>query len=292
MPLGAGHVTTTTAATFIPEIWSNEVKAEHERNLVVKPLVKSMSMTGKRGDTIRIPIPVRGDASAKAPNAQVTLVTTTEQELIITIDQHWEYSRHIEDVVSKQAHPELRSFYTEDAGYALPRLQDTQLIAEADNFDHRFQAVASGQLAAQNGTATAFNDHSFRAAIQKLDESDVPGMDRCLVVSPAVKNVLMSIDRYNSRDFVNSGAVVNGEIGELYGVKVYCTTNLPAVNTDEVGVLLFHKDAIVMAEQMSIRVQTQYQQDYLADLLTSDVLFGTSIYRPENGVQLNVLNEA
>ena len=32
-------VTTTTAATFIPEIWSDEILAEYEKSLVMKPLV-------------------------------------------------------------------------------------------------------------------------------------------------------------------------------------------------------------------------------------------------------------
>ena len=41
-------VTTTTAATFIPEIWSDEILAEYEKSLVMKPLIKSIRMTGKK----------------------------------------------------------------------------------------------------------------------------------------------------------------------------------------------------------------------------------------------------
>ena len=66
MALGSNHVTKTTAATFIPEIWSDEIIAAYEKSLVVKPLVRSMSMTGKKGDTIHIPKPTRGSASVKA----------------------------------------------------------------------------------------------------------------------------------------------------------------------------------------------------------------------------------
>ena len=34
MPLGSNHVTTTTAATFIPEIWSDEIVASYKKNKV------------------------------------------------------------------------------------------------------------------------------------------------------------------------------------------------------------------------------------------------------------------
>jgi hypothetical protein len=47
-----------------------------------------------------------------------------------------------------------------------------------------------------------------------------------------------------------------------------------------------HKDAIVFVEQLGVRVQTQYKQEFLADLMTADTLYGTETYRPECGVQL------
>ena len=58
-------VNNTNHATFIPKLWSDEIIAEYEKSLVMKPLVKAMKMTGKKGDTINIPMPVRGEANAK-----------------------------------------------------------------------------------------------------------------------------------------------------------------------------------------------------------------------------------
>ena len=54
-PATGGFVDNTSAATFIPEIWSDEVIAAYEKNLVLANLVKKMSMQGKKGDTIHIP---------------------------------------------------------------------------------------------------------------------------------------------------------------------------------------------------------------------------------------------
>ena len=99
-------VNNTNHATFIPKLWSDEIIAEYEKSLVMKPLVKSMKMVGKKGDTINIPMPVRGSANQKLTETQVTLVADQSGNKQIVVDQHWEYSRLIEDITSVQAFEE------------------------------------------------------------------------------------------------------------------------------------------------------------------------------------------
>lgn len=282
MALGSNHVTNTTAATFIPEIWSDEIIASYEKSLVVKPLVRAMSMVGKKGDTIHIPKPDRGDASAKAAETQVTLIAGTTDELVVTIDQHFEYSRLIEDITDVQALNSLRRFYTEDAGYALATNVDSALIAEAGTgFTAQMNFVTDGIDG--TGPAVAFNDAGFRAAIQILDDNNVPGDSRVFVIPPAVKREMLGVSQYISSDFVTGQPVTNGKIGSLYGVDIFVSTNL-ATAGGETDCLLFHKDALVLAEQVGVRTQTQYKQEFLADLMTADTLYGVETYRPEAGV--------
>lgn len=287
MGLGTNHVTTTTAATFIPEIWSDEIIAAYEKALVVKPLVRAMSMAGKKGDTIHIPKPTRGNASVKAASTEVTLIAATESELTISIDQHYEYSRLIEDIVDVQALNSLRQFYTSDAGYALATRIDTDLLAEAANFTSQLEFLSAGGTQTAAGTATAsFNDQGFREAIQVLDDNGVPMDNRVFIIPPAMKKELLGETNYVSTDFVTGKPVETGRIGSLYGVDVYVSTNIATENTDEKGALLMHQDAIVFAEQLGVRVQTQYKQEYLADLMTADCLYGVETYRAEAGVKL------
>ena len=124
----------TAAGTFIPEIWSDEIIAAYQKNLKMAPLVKRMSMSGKKGDVIHIPKPTRGAASAKAEATAVTIQANLESELQITVDRHFEYSRLIEDIVEVQALSSLRQFYIEDAGYQLALKVDTDLINAATGF--------------------------------------------------------------------------------------------------------------------------------------------------------------
>ena len=139
-----------------------------------------------------------------------------------------------------------------------------------------------------------FTDAGFRAAIKELDDQDVPMDNRVLVVPPSVRETIMGIDRYMSSDFVNGRGVNNGQIGQLYGVDVYVSSNCPVIETaaqntaggDVKAGMLFHKDAMVLAEQVGVRSQTQYKQEYLSTLFTSDMLYGVQVIRPESGLVL------
>ena len=295
--------TLARADVFVPEIWSDEVIASYQKNLKMAPLVKKIGMTGKKGDRIHVPKPVRGDATVKTAEAQVTLIANTEQEMTIDIDRHFEYSRLIEDIVEVQALNSLRQFYTEDAGYALARQVDSDLHAAATGFgnggavvfapasaDYQHNACFqnnAGAAAAFTGTVgDDFNDAFFREMIQKMDDNDVPMEGRCLVIPPSVRNQIMGETRYVSSDFVNGTPVQTGLIGNLYGVDVYVSSNCAEIASGIRAGLFFQKDAIVLAEQQGVRSQTQYKQEYLSTLYTADTLYGVEVYRPEAGFVL------
>ena len=303
-------VNKTNADKFIPEIWSDEVIAAYKANLVLANLVRKMSFKGKKGDTLHIPKPTRGVAAAKAANTAVTIQANVESEVQVLIDQHFEYSRFIEDIVETQALSSLRSFYTEDAGYALAKKVDDTLIAggksfgdgDASDWVHSnayFIDASTGLTAYALDTVTTsdvFTDAGFRKLIQLMDDADVPMDGRKFAIPPSLRNAIMGIDRYNSSDFVDGRGVNNGQIGKLYGIDVYVSSNMPVIETagdNSVGdaikaALLFHTDTLVFAEQLGVRSQTQYKQEYLSTLYTADTLFGTKVVRPEAGFVLAV----
>jgi len=299
MGLGTNHVTVTTAATFIPEVWSDEIIAAYKKNLVAANLVKKMNFKGKKGDTVHIPAPTRGDASAKAASTQVTLIAATESEKTVSINQHWEYSRLIEDIVEAQALASLRQFYTDDAGYALAKKVDSVLVqlgrkANGGDGTAAYTGAYSGAdgTTAYTGTAGALTDAAIRRSIQRLDDNDVPMDGRFLIVPPSTRNTLMGIARFTEQAFVGeTGAgntIRNGEVGNVYGIPVFVTTNADAATDGDRICLLAHKDFAVLVEQMGVRTQTQYKQEYLGTLFTADVLFGADELRDGSAVALAV----
>ncbi len=308
-PATGGFVDNTSAATFIPEIWSDEVIAAYQKSLVLANLVKKISMTGKKGDTLHIPKPVRGDAHAKAENTAVTVQNATESEVQVTINKHFEYSRLIEDITETQALASLRQFYTGDAGYALAKQVDSSLFELGKSFgDNGGDYVGTGSyyIDASSGltayaadtvaAADVFTDEGFRDLIQKMDDADVPMDNRCLVVPPSIRNEIMGLTRYSSSDFVDGRVVNNGQIGNIYGIDIFVSSNCPVIEAaadnsaggDIKQAMLFHKDAMVLAEQLGVRSQTQYKQDFLATLYTADTLYGTAVLRPDAAFNLMV----
>ena len=303
----ANNVTITSAANFIPEIWSDEIVAAYKRNLVAANVVKKMNFKGKKGDTVHIPSPTRGSASAKGATNAVTLIVNNEGEVQISINKHYEYSRLIEDIVEAQALSSLRSFYTEDAGYALAKQVDTDLIqlgriANGGSAGARYDTGYIGgdgttafdySANSSAGNATALTDAAIRRTIQRLDDSDVPMDGRFFIIPPSSRNTLMGLARYTEQAFVgdagNGNTIRNGEIGNLYGMPVFVSSNAdsasataayPTSGTAIARVCLMgHRDAMVLVEQMAIRSQTQYKQEYLGTLFTADTLYGVGELR-------------
>jgi hypothetical protein len=295
-----GAVSGQNASSFIPTLWSDEIRAAYEKSLVIAPKVKKLSMTGKKGDTVVIPAPVRGTAAVKAENVAVTIQNNLEENVQVAIDKHYEYSRFIEDITETQALSSLRKFYTDDAGYALARQIDTDLMDLGKSLGNgngsswvnsaSFQVASGGgvEAYAAGGVDTAFTDEAFRALIQKMDDADVPMDDRCFIIPPSVRNSIMGLERYVSSDFTGGQTVQNGLIGNLYGIDVMVSTNVASPESGVRAAQLIHKDTYILAEQQGIRSQTQYKQEYLSTLYTADTLYGVKTFRPDAGFILNV----
>ena len=305
MALGSNQVTRAVANNFIPELWSDEVIGAYKSNLVVANLVTKLSHKGKKGDTIHIPVPARGVATAKGANAQVTLSAATNTTVDVSIATHYEYSKLIEDIAEVQSLASMRKFYTDDAGFALATRVDTDLMDLAEglqtgtttdkSYDTARAFTATGSEAFTGTNEVDITDIGLRSLILMLDNANVPMDNRSLIIPPVAANDLLGINRFTEQQFIGSGdAIKTGKIGQIYGIDVYVTTNCPTVKssggtgnsaagTERVGMLM-HKDAFVLAEQLGVRSQTQYKQEYLGDLFTADTIYGVAELRNDAAV--------
>jgi N4-gp56 family major capsid protein len=297
-------VNVTNAANFIPELWSDDIIAAYKKALVMGNCVSKINHVGKKGDTIHIPSPTRATASAKAADVAVTITANVEAKVDVAIDKHYQQSRLIEDIVSVQGLDSLRRFYTDDAGYALAKQIDDDIMAQfetlgggtavgADNWDGAWIASTGATLFSDttSGNGADVTAAGIARAMQRLDDADVPMDGRKIVIPPIAKKDLILLAAFISADFVSGRPTVTGTIGNIYGADVIVSSNCPNFASDDFstmyrGIMVFHKDAIVFAEQMAIRSQVQYKQEYLADLLTSDCLYGVAELRDDAGVVL------
>lgn len=180
----------------------------------------------------------------------------------------------------------------------------------------------SGSANTNTGNATALTDAGLRKMIQTLEDQDMSSDELSLVIPPVEASVLRGISRFTEQAFIGSGDVIKtGRLGNLYGVEVFTSTNCPWVHVnsstgtqsvtfsaasptggsfvDEFGItsnwsagtdtkyramMMFHKDAMALATQQDIRTQSQYKQEYLGTLVTSDTVYGTKELRDYAGL--------
>ena len=196
----------------------------------------------------------------------------------------------------------LRRFYTDDAGYALAKQVDTSLVELGRGFNGGSGTAAyTGAYIGGDGTtlytsgtpnASALTDAAIRRTIQRLDDNDVPMDGRFFLVPPSARNTLMGISRYTEQAFVgevgSGNTIRNGQIGDLYGMPVFVSSNADTATGAARICLMGHKDAAVLVEQMGIRSQTQYKQEYLGTLYTADTLYGVKELRDGSAYALAV----
>ncbi len=315
MPLGTNNVTLTTVGAFVPTLWSDEVVASYKSNIVMAQLVRRLNHRGKKGNAITIPNPTRATANAKVAGSQVTLIAgDSDTGISVSINKQYEYSRFIEDIVEVQALASVRRFYTDDGGYAIAKQVDKDLIyvaafegnnaagsseaaigadgnitsALANAFIGDFSAAWSNTHGATN--AVDLSDVGLRRLVQKLDAVDAPMAGRYLAISPNTKADMLGWARFTEQAFVGEkggkNSIRNGLVGDVYAMEVYVTNQLGSVddsngsgNTAGNLCLGFQRDGLLLVEQMGVRTQTQYKQEWLADLFTADMIYGVACLR-------------
>ncbi len=291
----SNSVDITDAQDFIPEVWALETVAAYKANLVLAQLVSLIPHVGKKGDTIRIPAPGRSAAQSKTASNAVSVIAYADTTgKTISLDQHYHYARIMDDIAELQALPSLRRFFTDDAGYALAKQTDTSLIGLAATWGggtaYSDAVVGDGTTAwvqTGSGNGSAISDAGVREIVQDFDDEDVPGRDRFLVIPPVEKKRMLGNTRYTEQAFVGeagmSNSIRNGLVGDLYGFEIYVSSNLVTVDSSDCTsyrpALFVQRDSLVLAEQLTPRVQEQYKLEALGTLMVADTVYGVQTIR-------------
>jgi N4-gp56 family major capsid protein len=178
----------------------------------------------------------------------------------------------------------MRKFYTDDAGFALATQVESDLFGTMTGGSF----VNGAGAAWSSGAGGSITDAGIRKMILALDNADVPMNDRVIILPPVAASDMLGINRFTEQQFIGNGdAIKTGKIGQIYGIDVFVTNSAPTTGSNREG-LIFHRDAAVLAEQVGVRTQTQYKQEYLGDLFTADTIYGVGELRSEASVAFKV----
>tara|TARA_R110002110_G_scaffold235891_2_gene451943 strand:+ start:126 stop:1172 length:1047 start_codon:yes stop_codon:yes gene_type:complete len=331
---GAGD----TDALFL-KVFANEVLTTFEETNVMKDLhtVRTIS-SGKSAQ-----FPTMGKATAKyhtpgedvfeSGNGTDYVTALTHKERIINIDDVLIAATSIANIDELKNHYDVRSAYSTELGRALSKRFDlatmrTLIAASQVDAAGRANPDAGQGIKIDLGTttgapadlSTAANlIQTFRLIAQKLDEQDIPSEDRFVILTPELYYLLAGSDSAAiNRDFGGAGSIATGNVLQLVGLKIYSSTHLTDITTNEVtsddvnannnpfddadgssagkgyldsslDVLKFvagHKSSIGTVKLMDLAVESEYSIPKQATLMLAKYAMGHGILRPEGAVSV------
>lgn len=266
--MAAGNVTITTAANFIPEVWAAGTLKAIEHKLVMANLVlKQYSEDVKAfGDVVHINYFQNVTIGDKGAGTIMTYSNETEGKIDLTVDKHKYGAVRIDDIAEAQAKPNIRDGYTQKIGYGLAKAIDTDLLT-----------LYSGVATTKGYTTSKITLATLLDVVEHFDDNDVPAEGRNLVVSAAQKRALLEITEIIRSDYNGGMAPLkSANIGSFLGMNIFWSNNVVKTGTTPTVShnLAFHQEAFALVMQMSPRMKTSWDHDYLAWKVSGDAFYG------------------
>lgn len=276
---------------FVAEYWSAKVVEAVKSNLVIANLVDTKYQPDLvKGDTLHIPVTstlTAADVSIAADWGATDLANMntsfSDTALELFIDTWKEVPCQIDDMSARQAIFDPESRMAERAGYTMAKAIDTYI---GDLWKGTGLTAYSGDVDGQT-----FSDDIMIALMETLDEADVPRDKRSLIIDPSTIADIYKIDKFVHASYVNKGPIATGNIGQIYGVPVYVTTNLPDHTTGHYGVLM-HRDAIAFVMQSKPTIEkTRWAQRH-SNVVNVSAAWGGIVARSTFGVYFSTRYKA
>ena len=282
-----GQEVDTELAVFVPEMWSDAVRASFKKNVVLASPGTDLSfMATSGGDTIHIPTVADVPAVvAKAAHVAFDYTSATEDSFTLDLSPHKVTGTMVADIGAIQSSSDLLSRYAESIGYRLALGFDTQVEVALALTTECIDIEPYNTVAKTIDAATLA--HMSKVAM----ENDCPLNECTLVLNPTLYASLFRID-----DFIHvskTGAVnmPNGFVGTVMGMNVLLSNNISSTNANSavdsddgaltdgnvLGGFLIHNSALVYGFSQKPRVQSEYSIDHLAHKLIGDYIGGAVI---------------
>ena len=213
----------------------------------LEPGVKSLEIPRFEADTT--PGSGRlGDPNVQNPDGTtaVAFQTATLTTDVINIDDWRNLSYRIADRVRLQSRVPLEAEFARKAGQEFAIYVDRALADDLATLTSTIE-YGDGSPAANNMTL-----ENVAEARARLNRENVPDMDRVLLIPPEKERDLINLDNFrNANQYGSREALLNGEIGRIYGFRVLISNVL---TEDEA--YAYHPECVGFAMQKQIQFET------------------------------------
>jgi hypothetical protein len=290
----ASQASDTELAVFIPEIWTDAVRASFKKNLVMTNLgTDYSSLVSGGGDIVHIPsVADVADAATKDPHVPVNYTNATEDEIQLALTSHKYASAMVDDMGVVQANSDLLSMYADSIGYKLALGFETEVEAAL--------ATTTECINIAGNTVPKTIDAATLAHISKVVlENDIPINECTLVLNPTLYSSLFRIDDFIHISKTNTANVQNGLVGSVMGMNVVLSNNITstnanaAVDSDDgalndnnvLGGFVLHSSALAYGFSKAPQVSSEYDIDYIAHKLVGDYIGGAKLVQDASQIK-------
>ena len=187
-----------------------------------------------------------------------------------------------------QSNSELISKYTKMFGEQLARTVEDDIWAELDGFQTGQDLAADNRVQADD----------LEGILNNLYSMDIDPNDCSMAVNNNILSDMLNPSGGIAQYFIRQDAVGEGSglrtgaVGLIYGMDVFYSRAISSSGTDGTKVgAVYRSDACVFAAQQDVRVQAQYDVEYLGTKVVADMIYGAKLV-DESGhlMGLNLVN--
>jgi hypothetical protein len=261
-----------TITNFYPTLFSDIAYMELAK-AAVSPSVTNMTWVSPGGaaEAIRIPRFNYDESFIAAVTGLADNPSdVSEASMVLNLDRHKGFFYQIKYIEEEKSNVGLGEAVLRQRSAALASVVDADVLALTAGFTQ----ILSGQC----------NKATLVSAIELLNEANAPQTDRVLVVNPDSYSDLLNTDDFIRADGVGDGtSMKTGQIGQVLGLDVFLSNNLPA-DTDA---SVMHRSAIAMAILTPVQVRVFDQPRHFAVGYSGRVAWGRVEIEDTVGVQID-----
>jgi len=303
-----GSFTTNPAYTgrFIPTLWAGKLNVKFYATTVFGEIANTAYEGDIRGMGDKVII---NNVPSITINTYVVGQTLTYEVpapsiVELVIDKAKYFGVNVSDVLEYQSQPKLMDMFTSDAAKQMAISIDRDVLL--GTFDQCAAANKGATAGAISGAYNLGTDAApvtlttanvltvFTALASVLDEQNVPDTERWLVITPYVRQLLMSSPLSQAYLTGDATSILrNGKIGTIDRFTLYVSNLLPIAADEEdflgaaqvgaaprTAIMAGHKSAITFASQIA-KVESLQNPNDFGTLVRGLNVFGFEVIKPE-----------
>ena len=231
------------------KLYAGEVLTAFEEKNIMMPLVRTRTIS--KGKSASFPMTGRASAEYLTPGNEITGGQIRAGERVVSIDDLLISSQFIANIDEAINHYDVRSIYSKEAGIALAKEADKNILRQALKASLASNATRAGALvqdytsfteedftdnvtigaAAADATDPAKLAKAIFDAKKEMDTKNVPSDGAFVVLPPAQYYALMDVSdgsklTFMNRDYGGNGSIASGTVPMIAGMPVYMSNHL------------------------------------------------------------------